>query len=591
MGLPMVSNLMNRGRNSAAPQSAATAAGASPTGSTPAQPASGWNPAATAGNPMAEMAQMRGDTPAQNTAAPTASPWATPGANLQSYGPGNDLRGTSILPTDSTRTQAASAQADGAYGTYAGYQPPTWNALPTYSSQNSMSGIPQLSTSPVAGPNFGAAQSAMNGALPRASQYGADAAAGMGGIGAVPGVSFDGSRASAGFDAGAAATGGAFSYDGSTNAARDMTLQRLSQMQTPDRQALALQMNKAMEDESAPAYEQAQRAIGQKAAALGRIGSGVTTNELGDAFLARERSLGNQRSMLAADAAGKALQDGIDYTGAANGVFNSFAGADQGAKGLDLQRASVLNSAAQGQLGVAQGETSAQAANASNALQGQNLQLQRSSLLRDMGNDEWQRGMDRAGMESGWARDQYGANVANEDRRLDVQRTNNQQTADGIRFAEDRDRYGYQSGVNERDSGFNAGIQRGTFLGQQASTLGAREDQLRGVDAGNRNELRTERGFQNSQAQQAQRDRIEMAQFNEWLQGQNINNATQLYGGGQTGNPGAVYGQQAANAQAQANGAYDALGQTMQYLPYAYNNRSNATSSPAYRTASGPTYA
>lgn len=406
---------------------------AAPTGSAarPAQ-ATGWNPQAMNGSGMAQMAQVRGDTPAQ----PTTSSWATPGANLQSYGTGNDLRGTAITPTDSTRTQAASGAADGAYGAYAGYQPPSWNALPTYSSQNSMSGIPRLATSPVAGPSYGAAQGAMNGALPRASQFGADAAASLNGIGGAPGVSFDGSKAAAEFDAAKDATGGAFNYDTSTNAARDMTLQRLSQMQAPDREALALKTYKALEDESAPAFAQTQRQIGQNAAALGRIGSGVTTNEIGDAFLARERSLGNQRSLLAAEAAGKTLQDGIDYTGAANGVFNSFAGADQSAKGLDLQRASVLTGVGQGQAGLAQSDMQAQSANASNALQGQGLQLQRSSLLRGLGQDEWQRGTDVADRETGWARDQYGANVDNENRRLDVQRTNNQQTADGIKFAE-----------------------------------------------------------------------------------------------------------------------------------------------------------
>lgn len=522
------------------------------------------------------------------TATPT-SPYATPGANLTSFGTGNDLRGTAILPTDSARTTAASTAADTAYGNYAGYQLPTFSSLSPYASKNSMDGIAPLTTTAVQGPDFTAARSALN---PSAAEgYASQAASAMGGPIGAQGVSFNGAGALAGFEDAANATGGAFSYGGDTNAARAMTLQRLSQMQTPDRQKLALDTYQALADESAPQYEQTLRSVGQKAAALGRIGSGVTTNELGDVTLARERSLGNLRSQLAADAAGKALQDQIDYTGAASGVFGQFAGADQSAKGLDLQRASVLNSTAQGKLGVAQADTEAQGMNARNALEAGSLNLQRASQLRGLGQDAWQRSVDTAGLEERAGNARYMADTANTDRQLGVDRSNVQLAQDKVNFNEGRDRYGYESGVAERNAGWSAAKDRGTFLGQQAGALGDREGQQRTVDANNRTELRGERGYQNDMANKAQSDRIAAAQFAQWLQTQGIGNATTLYGAGQGGNVGGAYGDMASNYGQQAGGLYGSAGELAQLIPYLSQlKRGGATAAPIATTYSQPAW-
>lgn len=558
-------------------------------GATPqvGQPTTGWDPSSMSASPYAEMASMASAPSGQASPQPASSPWGgVSGAALTPYGPDNDLRGTSVLPSDSERTQAASGQADNAYNAYSNYELPQWNSTGPYQSGNSMDGIQPVSTSPVAGPDYGASRNALGGAGATAEQLGQQALLGLGGIGSAPSVTFNGQAASAGFGDAAAATGGAFAYDPTTGQARGMTLDRLSQMSAPDRQALALQTLEALEAQSLPAYEQAQRQVGQKAAALGRIGSGVTTNELGDLALQREKALGQQRSLLSAEAAAAQLQDQIDYTNVANNVFGSFAGADQQAKSLDLQRASILNQAAQGQLGVAEGAMNASSENARNALTGQGLQLDKASLIRGLGQDAWGRGIDTAGLERDYAQGTYNANVDNENRKLGVDQFNTGLAQDKVKFNEDRDRYGYESGVNERNAGWQAGLDQGTFLGQQAASAGARENQMRGIDLSNREELRGERDFQNSMARQAQQDQIAMQQFYEWLNSQNIDNATQLYGSGQTGNPGAVYGQQAGYYGDLAQDYNGQAGDAAALLPYIYNrNRvtSPASSSPAVR--------
>jgi hypothetical protein len=89
---------------------------------------------------------------------------------------------------------------------------------------------------------------------------------------------------------------------------------------TPDRGELAKQ---AWEQEAAatePQYQQDLRAVGEKNAALGRIGSGITTSELGDVSLQREKYLGNLQKQLATEAAGQTLQDRLNRLGAGQGL-------------------------------------------------------------------------------------------------------------------------------------------------------------------------------------------------------------------------------------------------------------------------------
>lgn len=504
--------------------------------------------------------------------APAASPWAQPGAGLQSFGPGNDLRGTSILPADSQRTTTASGQADSAFGDVANYNLPAFNTLAPYQSKQTGT-IAGLSTAPVAGPNFGTARGLMGGAMPRASALSDQAASAATGVG---GISFNGGAASqSATDAkGMIPTGDV--YQGDTGQVRKLALDRVSNLTTPDRQKLADEALSLLEEQSRPRFEVAQRQIGQKAAALGRVGSGVTTTELGDLGLQRERELSLARRGLANETAGLRLSDELDQLGATQSVFGDFAGADQAAEAAKVARARAVIDAGGLQLGVAQGETGAQEANARTG-------LQRASVLRDLGNDTWGRGMDAAGMEGTFARDTYGADVANEDRRLNVGRDNIRLAQDQRDFTEDADRFGFTSGVTERNAGWNAGLDRASFLTNRANTLSNREGALRGVDRNTRDELRGERTWQDTLANRAQDDRIQQAQFAQWLQSQNIGNASGLFGAGQTGNVGGAFNNQANFQSGQSQSGYDAAAQLAGLLPY-LRNRGGAGGAPVGAT-------
>lgn len=518
--------------------------------------------------PLPRASATGGPTPG-NAAGGAPNPWGQQGARLQNFGPGNDLRGTSILPQNSARTNTAQGQADNAFGDVANFQLPQWNSLNPYSSRNSMDGIQGLSTAPVAGPDFGGARGAVAGALPRATQF-TDAAAGA--LGSVGGVSFDGSAAENTWQAAQSAvpTGDVFGRD--TGDARAITLARLQQQQAPDRQRLALENMDLLEERSRGGFEQAQRQLGQRAAALGRVGSGMTTTGLSDLGLARERELSLARRELAAEAAGQSLSDQLDFTNSANSVFSNFAGADSEGQRIQLARAGLIKDIGDSRLGAARAATDAQSANA-------DVGLRRASQLGQLGNDTFSRGMDMGRFERDLANDTAGMSERNENRRLDVGRDNIRLQQDQTNFREDADRFGYNSGVNERNAGWNAARDRGNFLQDRANTLGNRETQVRGQDVSDRNELRGERTFQNNQALDARDNRINMNQFAQWLQSQNIGNATGLFGAGQRGDVGGALGNQAAGFGQQAQSGYQAAGDLMRMLPF-LSGRGGAGSAP-----------
>jgi hypothetical protein len=484
--------------------------------------------------------------------------WQIPGASTQTFGPGHDLRGTAILPGSSPRTTAAGGQADTAFGAVANYALPQWNTVGPYASRNTMNGIAPLSTTAVGAPTFSGAQSALSGAMRGATGFTNQAAAALDGVG---GIGFNGAPTSATAQQaiGTVPTGNIFGDD--TGQVRQLMLDRVSNLTAPDRQRLAEESLRLLEERSQGGFTQAQRQLGQQAAALGRIGSGMTTTGLSDLGLARERELSLARRELANETAAFQLSDQLDQLGATDSVFGSFAGADQNAEALRQGRADALIRAGGLQLGVAEGETRAQTANA-------DVGLRRASQLGDLGRDAWGRGMDMAGMETGWENARTGVAERNEDRRLGVGRDNIALAQEQARFQEDGDRFGYTSGVTERNTGWQAGLDRGSFLTNRANALGNREGQLQGFDARNREEARGERTFQDSLAERAQQDRLSMAQFAQWLESQGLSNAQGLFGTGQTGNvSGAASG--AANFYGQQAGAgFDAAGQLASTIPY-----------------------
>ncbi len=97
----------------------------------------------------------------------------------------------------------------------------------------------------------------------------------------------------------------------------------------PSRGELASQAFSQIQEASAPRFQSELRDVGRRAATLGRIGSGVTTSELGDVQVTRERDLDLLRRGLATDAAGRGLEDRFRQLGATQGVSGQLFGQEQ----------------------------------------------------------------------------------------------------------------------------------------------------------------------------------------------------------------------------------------------------------------------
>ena len=111
---------------------------------------------------------------------------------------------------------------------------------------------------------------------------------------------------------------------------QDMISEDLGALRTgPSRAELASQAFNQIQEGSAPRFQGELRDVGRKAAALGRIGSGVTTSELGDVQLRRERDLDLLRRGLSTDAAGRELEDRFQQLGATQGVSGQLFGQAQ----------------------------------------------------------------------------------------------------------------------------------------------------------------------------------------------------------------------------------------------------------------------
>jgi hypothetical protein len=98
----------------------------------------------------------------------------------------------------------------------------------------------------------------------------------------------------------------------------------------PDRGKLASDIFSQVEETSRPEYERQLQDVGRKASALGRIGAGMTTSELGDVQSNREKYLGNIKRSLASEAAGASLSDRLARLGAQQGLVGQQYGQEAG---------------------------------------------------------------------------------------------------------------------------------------------------------------------------------------------------------------------------------------------------------------------
>lgn len=131
---------------------------------------------------------------------------------------------------------------------------------------------------------------------------------------------------------------GSFGFGGDTSQVRGSAVGQLNKMlgTMPDRGELAAQSLRLLEERSNPGFQQALRSVGQKAAALGRVGAGLTTSELGDVAMNRERMLDQARRQLATESAQQQLSDEFMKLQGAQGLTTALGGLDIGAGGLNL---------------------------------------------------------------------------------------------------------------------------------------------------------------------------------------------------------------------------------------------------------------
>ena len=402
-----------------------------------------------------------------------------PQGPTQQFGPGSNLIGTQFNPDPSSRLQGIQGQVDTARNAVAGFQPGQFQGVGVGQAPGGLDqareniGQAQLGQfGAVQGPQFGGAR----GLFGQAGQETAGATVGpFGGIGA-----------------------GQFGSQGDTAAARAGISQDLGALRGgPSRGELAAQTFEQIQQRGAPQFQRELRDVGARAASLGRVGAGVTTNELTDVFTQRQRDLDLTKRGLATDAAGLERGDLLNTLGASQGVAGQLFGQDIGEAGFQ-----------QGLRGEQRGER---------------------GFFAGQAGDEAQRGLQRAGLfaglgsaESGLAGQEFGARFgergfqAGQDRSaadLALSRGGLFAGIQGQQFGQEQGLRGEARGERgaEQDFGLrNLGAQQNVF-GQ----LGGAEGQQFGQEQSQRNELRGERGFQTALDQQNIQNRVQQRQLEE----------------------------------------------------------------------------
>jgi hypothetical protein len=165
---------------------------------------------------------------------------------------------------------------------------------------------------------------------------------------------------------------------------RDMIMERLRALSGPDRTQLAQEAYDIFRQQSEPGYQQDLRGVGQKAAALGRVGAGMTTNDLTGVMGQREQQQNLLKRSLINDAGQQTLQDRINTLNATMGGSSTLEGQDFGrqnaASQLAIQKAAGLSGMGQNQY--------------NREYNNQNLGMDKARMLTDAGNEDWRRGQD-----------------------------------------------------------------------------------------------------------------------------------------------------------------------------------------------------
>jgi len=364
---------------------------------------------------------------------------------------------------------------------------------------------------------------------------------------------------------------GSFGFAGDTGGVRSSAVGQLNQLlnTTPDRAKLAADSYQLLQDQYEPKYQQDLRQVGQRAAALGRVGAGLTTNDLTGVQQAKDNYFSQQGRALATDAAQQALADQQAKLAAAQGLTGTLGGLDLSAGGLNQ----AYNQMALNERGNSFGRLSGLSNAAFNNLLnlsgrqadyagiGRNDALTERSAQREAQDAANQVGAAQAGFNRGISSDLYG-----------------------------RESDAYSRGVNERDAALQYDQTRFQNNRNQFGDLNAYEQSLLGNDAANRNEIRGERGYQYGLEQDAQGARERQYANEQAANNNNFNQALQLAQFGYGTNPSGAYNAAGAQQGQQAGQTLDTFGPL--FSEWAKRQRQGGvpapTGQPTYTTSTPP---
>ncbi len=425
--------------------------------------------------------------PAPSTGMPnTGSPGPQMSPGLPQFGKDNNLISTQFNPTASDRTKTAQGATDMAKQNYANSVPSTGQSKAAFEKAGALMDQQQaFDYKPVAGTDLSGARKYLDMA---GASLGPSSAAYFGG------------------------GGGGIGYSGDTQKLREMTMAQLQKMSggAPDRAALADSTFQRLVQAGNPAYEQELRQANQRNAAMGRAGSGMSTQDLGTVQQRREEALARERAALADQAAGLTLSDQNDILNAQRGVLGDFGGMDVNMGQLSLSAMNSANAAAN----------------------------QRFGSIMDLADAE--------GRLAGITRnDALGERDAERQSYLD---RNNvlQSRAGGIR----------NMGMDLTDLGqTDFGNRRNLF-----NDFSADEQRLTGNDRADRQELRGERDYQYGLSRDAQQDSLNERMMQEELLNSRFRRGQGAFNSGYSTDPTQMLGQQATGYSNDAASSYGAMG-------------------------------
>lgn len=129
--------------------------------------------------------------------------------------------------------------------------------------------------------------------------------------------------------------------------ARTMALSDLANLSGPNRGQIAQDVFGQIRESTEPQFQKDLQNVGRRAAALGRLGAGMTTSELGDVVSNRERDLSLAQRGLASEAASRSLDDRLGVFNARLGASGQFTNEDLARAGFGLSRAGAEQSLGQ----------------------------------------------------------------------------------------------------------------------------------------------------------------------------------------------------------------------------------------------------